>query len=268
MPPAIALVGAAASVAGGLSAVGGLAGFAGATLGAQLVGGAMIAGGVMSGLGIVTGNKKLQKWGGILSIAGGVGGLATGAWSSAANGVANDAASAGFGGAEYGMAEAAAAGSGGLGGSLGAASGALSQANAGALGTTDIGIGGASAGGAPMGATPPTTVNIVNAGGTQGTAGGFQGAVDGIKQRVSDMLPGTNATGGGMLKDSMAWMEKNPRITQAGTGLLTAGLSGYAQAEALKDQMRLQDEAQARARQRMSDSVQGVRVPVYQRKGG
>lgn len=276
MPPALALIGAAASIGGGMAAVGGtMAGFLGAGLGAQLVGGAMIAGGVMSGLGIVTGNKKLQKWGGILSIAGGVGGLATGAWSSAANGIANDAASAGFGGAEYGMAEAAAAGSGGLGGSLGAASGALSQANAGALGTTDIGIGGASAGGAPMGATPPTTVNLVNAGGTQGTAGGFQGAVDGIKQRVSDMLPGTNATGGGMLssigdkvKPAFDWMEKNPRITQAGTGLLTAGLSGYAQQQAVKDQMRLQEEAQARARQRMSDSVQGVNVPVYQRKGG
>ena len=83
------------------------------------------------------------------------------------------------------------------------------------------------------------------------------------------------ADGGGMLssigdkvKPAFDWMEKNPRITQAGTGLLTAGLNGYAQQEALKDQMRMQDEAQARARQRMSDSVQGVRVPVYQRKGG
>ena len=265
MPAAVALVGAIGSVGAGMAAVGGtMAGFLGAGLGTQLIAGAMIGGGVLSGIGALTGNTKLQKWGGVLSLAGGIGGLATGAWSA----VANDAASAGFGGAEYGMAEAAAAGSGGLGGSLGAASGALSQANAGALGTTDIGIGGASAGGAPMGATPPTTVNLVNAGGTQGTAGGFQGAVDGIKQRVSDMLPGTNATGGGMLKDSMAWMEKNPRITQAGAGLLTAGLSGYAQQQAVKDQMRLQEEAQARARQRMSDSVQGVRVPVYQRKGG
>jgi hypothetical protein len=31
--------------------------------------------------------------------------------------------------------------------------------------------------------------------------------------------------------------------------------------------MKMQDEAQARARKRLSDSVQGVTVPVYQRKG-
>jgi hypothetical protein len=69
------------------------------------------------------------------------------------------------------------------------------------------------------------------------------------------------------LKPAFDWMEKNPRITQAGAGLLQSGLSGYAQQQALQEQMRMQEEAQARARRRMSDSVQGVTVPVYQRRG-
>ena len=41
-------------------------------------------------------------------------------------------------------------------------------------------------------------------------------------------------------------------------------LQGYVQAK----QMRMQEEQQARARKRLSDSVQGVTVPVYQRRGG
>lgn len=47
-------------------------------LGAAISAGAMVAGGVMSGVGIVTGNKKLTKIGGILSLAGGVGAMAFG----------------------------------------------------------------------------------------------------------------------------------------------------------------------------------------------
>jgi hypothetical protein len=42
---------------------------------AGLSGGAMMAGGVMSGVGAVTGNKKLAKIGGVLSLAGGIGSL-------------------------------------------------------------------------------------------------------------------------------------------------------------------------------------------------
>lgn len=53
------------------------------TLAMQIAGGVMMAGGVMSGVGAVTGNKKLMKIGGVLSLAGGVGGLAAGAMGSA-----------------------------------------------------------------------------------------------------------------------------------------------------------------------------------------
>lgn len=51
---------------------------AGASLASQIAGGVMMAGGVLSGVGAVTGNKKLSKTGGIMSLAGGVGALAIG----------------------------------------------------------------------------------------------------------------------------------------------------------------------------------------------
>lgn len=266
MPPALALIGAAASVSAGMAAVGGtMAGFLGAGLGTQLIAGAMIAGGVMSGVGVLTGNKKLQKWGGILSVAGGVAGLASGAWASTASSVAEGAARESFRAAELGaqsLAETAGAAVGGI----GDAAGGMLQAN---LGVADIGIGGASAGGVtatpmtpgiagPAVPTPtvagiPKSVNLTNAGGTMQTAAQQPGMLSSITDKV---------------KPAFEWMEKNPRITQAGAGLLQAGLGAYGQQEALKEQMRMQDEQQARARKRLSDSVQGVTVPVYQRKGG
>lgn len=267
MPPVVALVGAAASVAGGMAAVGGtMAGFAAAGLGTQLVAGALIAGGVMTGLGVVTGNKKLQKWGGVLSLAGGVAGLAAGAWSSTASTVAEGAARESFRAAELG-AQAAGDAAGAVAGGLADSGGGVLQAN---LGVSDIGVGAASAGAAPQMApgmvapTIPKTVNLGSLGGVQGTAGGAQGAIDVAAQKLGDVA----ATGKGMLSDSMAWMEKNPKLTQAGAGLLTAGLSGYAQQQAVKDQMQAQEDAQARARKRLNDSIQGMAVPVYQRKGG
>ena len=55
-------------------------------LASQIAGGVMMAGGVLSGVGAVTGNKKLSKIGGIMSLAGGLGGLASGAASSAGAG--------------------------------------------------------------------------------------------------------------------------------------------------------------------------------------
>ncbi len=279
MPAAVALIGAGGSVWAGMTAVGGtMAGFAAASLGTQLIAGAMIGGGVMTGLGAITGNKKLQKWGGILSIAGGVAGLASGAWPSAAGSIAEQSAESvareGFRASELG-AQYAGEAAGAAAGGLADASAGMLQAN---LGVTDIGVGAASAGGAVPGIAPvaapvvtgsatPTTVNLVNAGGTTATAPGLQGVVDVAKEKLSG-LTANSEVGGGMLSKSMSWMEKNPRLTQAGAGLLTAGLSAYGQQEAIKEQMRMQEEQQARARKRLSDSVQGVTVPVYQRRGG
>lgn len=275
MPAAVALVGAIGSVGAGMAAVGGtMAGFAAAGIGTQLIAGAMIGGGVLSGIGALTGNRKLQKWGGVLSLAGGVAGLATGAWSSTASSVAEQSARESFRAAELG-AQSAADALGGAAGGLADAAGGLMQANAG----SDLGMLNSMSGAqpAPMAAgvsagapgvtapsvSMPSGVNLGSQGGVMQT---MTKAADGGGMLSS--LGGTLSSVGDKVKPAFDWMEKNPRITQAGTGLLTAGLSGYAQSEAMKDQMRLQDEAQARARQRMSDSVQGVRVPVYQRKGG
>ena len=55
-------------------------------LATQIAGGVMMAGGVMSGVGAVTGNKKLMKIGGIMSLAGGIGGLASNALNGASVG--------------------------------------------------------------------------------------------------------------------------------------------------------------------------------------
>jgi hypothetical protein len=58
-----------AAYAAGVSTVG---------IGSAIAAGAMVAGGVMSGVGIVTGNKNLTKIGGVLMLAGGIGGVAFG----------------------------------------------------------------------------------------------------------------------------------------------------------------------------------------------
>lgn len=272
----MALIGAAASIAGGMAVVGGtMAGFAAAGIGMQLVAGAMIAGGVMTGLGAVTGNKKLQKWGGILSLAGGIGGMATGAWSSAASNIAGEASvSAGeaFRGLEYG-AQAAEGAAGGIASGMGDVGQGILQAN---MNVSDIGIGGASAGGAPtmstgiIGGAPgvaplptspsiPSSVNLGSQGGSMNTlpldaGGGAGGGAGGWRAGIND---------------AMDWAQKgnNPRLVQAGAGILQAGMGAYGQQEAIKTQIQLQEEAQARARKRLNDSVMGVQVPVYQRRG-
>lgn len=71
--PAIALVGAAASVTAGIAAGG-------------ILGGMMIAGGVLTGLGTLTGNKKLMKIGAVLGAVGGIGSMISNATSAASAG--------------------------------------------------------------------------------------------------------------------------------------------------------------------------------------
>lgn len=85
--PAIALVGAAASVSAGLGAIAAAGGMAAMSFGAALAAGASIAGGIMTGLGAVTGNKKLLKIGAIVGLAGGIGTAMSGASSAASSGL-------------------------------------------------------------------------------------------------------------------------------------------------------------------------------------
>lgn len=55
-------------------------------LATQIAGGVMLAGGALSGIGAVTGNKKLSKIGGVMSLAGGLGALASGGLTAAGAG--------------------------------------------------------------------------------------------------------------------------------------------------------------------------------------
>lgn len=55
-------------------------------LATQIAGGIMFAGGALSGVGAITGNKKLSKIGGVMSLAGGIGALASGAANAAGAG--------------------------------------------------------------------------------------------------------------------------------------------------------------------------------------
>lgn len=79
MPMAIPLLAAAGSVAAGVTAGG-------------IIGGLMIAGGVLTGVGALTGNQTMMKWGGVLSLAGGVGSLANSLAGQTAQEVARQAA--------------------------------------------------------------------------------------------------------------------------------------------------------------------------------
>mgnify|MGYP001225191111 FL=1 len=265
MPMAIPLIAAAGSVAAGIGAGG-------------LIGGMMIAGGAMTGIGALTGSKKLMQFGGILSLAGGIGGMATGAWSSTANTVAGDAATAGFGGSEYGMAQ-------NLAGRLGEGGAAASGVSGLASLPDSVAQANSAFGGA---AKPLESLGGMNAaGGTGGVApaiaapGGVAPvsvAQQGITNAVNNLPTIANAgggTGSGMLSslkssvgDAMAWAKENPRLAQAGAGLLSSGLGAYGQQEAIKTQIQLQEDAAARARARMNDSVRGVTVPIYQPRGG
>lgn len=70
------VVGVVASVAtmGAGAAAWAAASASGLTAATALSAGAMVAGGAMSGIGLITGNKKLSRIGGVLSLAGGIGG--------------------------------------------------------------------------------------------------------------------------------------------------------------------------------------------------
>ena len=85
--PAIALVGAAASVTAGLGAITAAGGLAAMSIGSALAAGAMVAGGVLTGLGTITGNKKLTKIGAVLGLAGGIGNMFAGGANAASSGL-------------------------------------------------------------------------------------------------------------------------------------------------------------------------------------
>lgn len=246
MPMAIPLLAAAGSISAGIAAGG-------------IIGGMMIAGGAMTAIGTLAKDKSLVKWGGLLSLAGGVAGLATGAWSTAAETLASESSSLAGGFGEAGLAE-----------------GALSSVAEGGLMGNPLTNPGAFTGGEGM---------LTSAGGAPVEAmlsagQGYAVPTGAMSAQAPAAIPTPQApnvaqapaikpvdTTGGALQPAVDFAKANPRLVQAGTGLLSAGMNYYGAQDAAKESMRLQEEAQQRARDRMNASVAGVRVPTYQRKG-
>lgn len=257
MPAAIPLIAAAGTAVAAASAT------------SAIVAGVLYAGAAMTAVGAITGNKTLSKWGGLVSLAGGIGGLATGAWETAAGNLAQETAKEGAIAFEHGAGaytgEAAASASGSFGNTMSA----VTQANAG-LESLPAGV-------SPSASLMPSQ----QAGAAASTVAPTPGAISaystpqGITAAVNN--PAVAANGGGLLssmgsvgdtlKSGMDWAEKNPRLAQAGAGILSGAMGAIGQQEAIKTQIKLQEDAQARSRQRLNDSVKGLTVPVYVPKG-
>lgn len=269
---------------------------AAAAAGSMIVGGMMVAGGMMTAIGAINGDKQLSKYGGLLSLAGGIGGMATGAWDAAAQNIAEESTNAGYVNQMDAASDAASAAN-----ASNAAGGAAPMAapevpGAPVLDTPPIDAGAAAdqwmnfdgsvqqaaaPPGLPPAATPPAeipgaapvqpvaapaaTPPAPTAAQQQAPTAPTQVTTRGASQAGPTTPPKgpTNPVSG--LFD---WAEANPRAAQAGSGLLQAGLGYYGQQDAVKTSIRLNEEAQARARSRMNDSVKGLNMPVYQKKGG
>jgi hypothetical protein len=86
--PVVAVVAAGMGIATGVGMVAAAGGLAAMSIGSAIVAGSLIAGGALTIVGTVTGNQKLTKIGGTLSLIGGVGAMAQGAiqgWQGAAD---------------------------------------------------------------------------------------------------------------------------------------------------------------------------------------
>jgi hypothetical protein len=260
MPMAIPLIAAGASAwaGAGLMAAG--------TFGASLLGGAMIAGGALTAIGAITGNKNLTKYGGILSMVGGVGALATGAFSATAGQIASDAAipdamSAGAGGA-------ADAGGASLGGAADAGSAASQVGSAsdpfgmGGSMPTDPGASGFGSGPSAPGVSAPGNPTI---GVGQLPPGASYPPGQGPFGGVSPGLQAPAAPPQGMLGSALQWAQDNPKLVQAGAGMLTSMGNNFAAADAQKEQIKMQEAAAQRARDRLNASVIGAKpMPTWQ----
>ncbi len=258
MPAAIPLISAAGTAAAGVAASG---------IAGGIIGGVMIAGAAMTAVGAITGNKTLSKWGGIASLAGGVAGLATGAWSTAADSIAQQAAKEGAVAFEHGA--GAAAGEAGAAAAAGSAStmDGVIQAGAGLGGTTTMPA--AQTGGALQSVGQNLAPQVAQVAQVNPTAAAAQGISNAVAN-TPNIVNGASSIGSGIrdsMKSGMAWAKKNPLLAHAGGGVLQAGLGAIGQQEAIKTEIKLREEAQGRARQRLNDSVKGLTVPVYVPKG-
>ena len=262
--PAIALVGAAASISAGVAAGG-------------LLGGMMIAGGVMTGLGTLTGNKKLARIGAIVGLAGGIGtmvsnaGNAAGAAASAGGegvSMGTAAGNAGSNAAELGMAEL-----GNVTDTAGvvvnpiAPSGIVAQEIGAPMGNgAFLGEYGDLASGAPAAATEPASLLTPQAAATQQQIS-QQSATTGItgpsingSQTVAASNPLGEAASKlqGWGKDAWGFISdpKNAQMVKAGSGLVQGAMGAYSQ-QSMIDQQLAAREAE---RQRFNRSIIGQYV--------
>lgn len=230
---------------------------AGVAIGAgTLIGGMMIAGGVMTAVGTLAGDKKLAQFGGILSLAGGVANMA--GWGQTASQLGEQAA----GNSNVALDKFANTST-----NVESVAGATAQAN-----TAGAAAPGAQAAapGAPAGPAP---------------AAGTTAAPEAVAPKAS-LIPGaetdalqltpkfSNPAGTpaatttpavqapSAIDRGVEWAKANPRLVQAGTGMLSSVANYYGQQDAIKEQLRLQEEARQRARDRMNASVTGLRMPT------
>jgi hypothetical protein len=292
MPMAIPLIAAAATASAGVAA------FAAATtMVGMITAGMMVAGAAMTAIGTLTGNKNLTKWGGIVSLAGGVGNILSGAASSTASAV---------GEASTGATDAASNASSGLSGSsTTGATGGAESALTGTEAVTPV-VGGEQAAavageaatpalagegqgliagqmttpaGAAELATPAVDTTIT---GAAEAAAPVQGA-DAVAAanptpvnaptRAEELLAGYTERTPTALESlqnmgskAAQFAKGNKELVQAGAGLVQGAMQQKAQGDMLDERMRLEEEAVARQRARLNASVMGLRMPTYQRK--
>lgn len=236
--PAVALVGAFASVSAGL-AVGGI------------LGGVMIAGGVMTGLGAITGNKKLQMLGSIVSLGAGAYGMATGAFSAASS----------TAGTNIGDMVAPLDGAGATADALAfdPYTSALAEPTAGAadavtgLPTSSFNADGAMEYATAPGAAPKGLIGQPSQPATQQASSNVQRVQSDVAggMQTKDALTDTTDTGifGGTvdkLKSFGGWIEKNPQVAKLGLAAGNGLLQSYSQQQAAAEQQRLAADARAR----------------------
>jgi hypothetical protein len=252
--PAVALVGAYASVTAGLGAIAGATGFA------ALAAGAQIAGGVLTGLGAITKNKKMMKIGAVLSIGGGLGTAMSKAGTAGSLGLKAapevGASASGIGGTASNLAEMG--GGQGLTMSVGGAKSA-GDFLTGGLGDSVSALGGpapASGGSlaqaaAPVGADVASATNALS-----GTGGGLKapqplsGGV--INQNaglgVRDSSLGQSTSTFGKVMDFMR-DKQNAELLKVGGGLVQGAMSSYDQQQMVKEKLRQEDAARGRYNQ-------------------
>jgi hypothetical protein len=268
---AIPLIAAYATVSAGIAAGG-------------FIGGMMIAGGAMTAMGALSGDKDLSRWGGLLSLAGGVAGMANGSWATTADSAASASATADdaamFSNIEYGGAAETAVSDAAFEAAFDAAAG-----TPGAAQTMGDDLGFMVADQAPVTAAPSTlatapssapptsaTAPVTPTATAQAAAPTTIPVDPAAAQTTVPSAAGSEAVPGkfdGLLNSVKGFGDyianpKNARVVQAGSGLLQAGLSAYGKQDEVRTQLKMQEDAQARARARLNASLVGLKMPVYQ----